>query len=116
MNSIKIILSILFMAAILASCGQKSGESLSLTTEIYCDHCKECESCKERVEKALKATPGVTSAEMKVDEKIIAVNYDGGKIDEQKIKEVIAQTGFDAGDVKADPTAYDNLDDCCKKK
>lgn len=115
MKTIKIICSIMFLAFIAASCGQ-SAKSASLKTEIYCDHCEECESCKARVETALKATPGVTSAEMKVSEKIIAVNYDGAKIDEQQIKEVIAQTGFDAGDVKADPAAYDNLDDCCKKK
>ena len=53
---------------------------------------------------------------MKVAEKSIAVTYDPSKINEQQIKMAIAKTGFAAGDVPADPTAYDNLDDCCKKK
>lgn len=115
MNSIKIICSLIFLIFFANSCTQQS-KSASLTTQIYCDHCNECESCKERVENALKATDGVKSAEMKVEEKIIAVDYDASKIDEQQIKQVIAKTGYDAGDVKADPAAYDQLDDCCKKK
>ena len=64
----------------------------------------------------MKAIEGITSVDMKVSEKTITVNYDASKIDEAKIKQAIAHTGFDAGDVKAEPGAYDNLDDCCKKK
>lgn len=115
MKPFKIIISIFCLAVIVTSCGSDA-KSVSLKTEIYCDHCQTCESCKGRVETALKAIDGVTSSEMKVNDKIILVNYDASKVDEKKIKEAIAQTGYDAGDVKADPTAYDNLDDCCKKK
>lgn len=115
MNSIKILISVFSLSIILSSCGQGE-KSLSVKTEIYCDHCETCESCKARVETALKGTDGVKSAEMKVSDKTISVSYDASKIDEQKIKQAIALTGFDAGDVKADPAAYDNLDDCCKKK
>lgn len=103
------------MAVALSSCGQKE-KSTTFTTEIYCDHCTDCESCKARVEKALLSNSAIKSADMKVNEKVIMVNYDPSKIDEQKIKQIIAKTGYSAGDVKADPTAYDNLDDCCKKK
>ena len=116
MKTFKLIISIFILSVVLTSCSQSGGKSVSLKTEIYCDHCEECESCKPRVENALKKVDGVESAEMKVNEKTIVVNYDPAKTDEQKIKEAIAQTGFDEADVKADATAYDNLDDCCKKK
>lgn len=115
MISIKLFFIAILSLFILSSCGQNE-KSASITTEIYCDHCAECESCKPRVEKALLTNPGIKTADMKVDEKVIVVNYDPSKVDEQKIKQIISKTGFSAGDVKADPDAYDNLDDCCKKK
>lgn len=37
------------------------------------------------------------------------------KTDLQTIKTNIAQFGFDADDLKADPIAYEKLDRCCKK-
>lgn len=118
MKKVHFILALITLSVFAFSCGQDkaAGTSVTLSTEIYCDHCEKCESCKERVEKALLATAGVNSANMKVAEKSIAVTYDPAKINEQQIKMAIAKTGFAAGDMAADPTAYDNLDDCCKKK
>ncbi len=117
MKKIPFVLLSFALSLVAFSCAQeKGGQALSLSTEIYCDHCQECESCKGRVEKALMSTAGINSADMKVAEKSIAVTYDPKKINEQQIKMAIAKTGFAAGDVPADPMAYDNLDDCCKKK
>ena len=117
MKKFHFVLAILALSVLAFSCGQEKGNSaLSLTTEIYCDHCEKCESCKDRVEKALRSTAGINTADMKVAEKTISVTYDAAKINEQQIKMAIAKTGFAAGDVPADPAAYDNLDDCCKKK
>lgn len=116
MKSLKILLSVISASIILISCGGDT-KTLSVKTQIYCnDGCETCPSCKPRVEKALLATEGIKSADMKVSDKTITVSYDAAKIDENKIKQIIALTGYDAGDVKADPAAYDNLDDCCKKK
>ena len=102
------------------SCAQNSGGSggkeLAVKTEISCDHCKECDSCEPRIVDALKSTTGVKSASLKLDNETILVNYDPNKIDANKIRQVIASTGFDADDVKADPAGYNALDDCCKKK
>lgn len=118
MKNIQLFLAVIALSAAAYSCGEAnaSGTTASFTTEIFCDHCQTCGSCKGRVEKALLATPGVTSADMKVAEKSIAVTYDAAKINEQQIKVAISKTGFSAGDVPADPAAYDNLDDCCKRK
>jgi copper chaperone CopZ len=102
------------------SCAQNAGGSggseLAVKTDISCDHCKACDSCEPRIVNALKATPGVKSASLKLDNETILVNYDPDKVDANKIRQVIASTGFDADDVKADPAGYDALEDCCKKK
>ena len=116
MNKLKILAAALLIAVVAVSCSESGGKSVTLATEIYCDHCQTCETCKPKVEKALTATEGVKSADMDVEKKSITVKYDESKIDEQKIKQVIALQGFPAGDMPADPTAYDNQDDCCKKK
>lgn len=118
MKKFQFLLILLSLSILAFSCGQEkaSGTAMTVTTEIFCDHCEKCESCKGRVEKALLATVGVNSANMNVAAKSIAVTYDPAKINEQQIKVAISKTGFAAGDVPADPMAYDNLDDCCKKK
>ena len=89
---------------------------MAVKTDISCDHCKECESCESRIVTALKTTPGVKSASLKLENETILIDYDPSKIDADKIRQVIASTGFDADDVKATPAGYDALDDCCKKK
>lgn len=119
MKQIQFFIAAIAFSALTYSCGEAnagSGTVAAFTTEIFCDHCEKCESCKGRVEKALLSTPGVTSADMQVSKKSIAVTYDAAKINEQQIKVAISKTGFSAGDVPADPAAYDNLDDCCKRK
>ena len=104
----------------LSGCAQNSsgsgGNELAVKTDISCDHCKACDSCEPRILNALKATPGVKSASLKLESETILVDYDPAKIDPGKIRQVIASTGFDADDVKADPAGYDELEDCCKKK
>lgn len=117
MKRIHLFIALIALSVAALSCGQEQkGTTASFNTEIFCDHCKVCGSCKGRVEKALLSTAGVFSADMKVDEKRISVNYDAAKINEQQIKVAISKTGFSAGDVPADPSAYDDLDDCCKRK
>lgn len=115
MKTLKFLAAALFLAVVAASCGESGAKTASISTEIYCDHLETCET-KAIVENKLKSTEGVKSAEINVSEKKINVTYDGSKTDEQKIKQAIAMTGFNADDVKADPNAYDQLDDCCKKK
>ncbi|MBK8831156.1 MAG: heavy-metal-associated domain-containing protein [Saprospiraceae bacterium] len=96
--------------------GAKGGNELAVKTDISCDHCKECDSCEPKIINALKATPGVKSASLKLENETILVNFDPSKIDADKIRQVIASTGFDADNVKATPEGYDGLEDCCKKK
>ena len=74
-----------------------------------------CESCKARIERALKSTDGIISANLNLDDKKVKVKYNPDKITADKIKTAIANTGYDADDVKKTPEAFNNLPHCCQK-
>lgn len=91
-------------------------KTVSIQTSIYCSHCKKCETCKARVENKVYELKGIRSVEMNVDKQTIVVVYNSKHVDEQKIKEQIAATGYDADDVKATAAQVAGLDDCCRKQ
>ncbi len=75
-----------------------------------------CEMCKERIEKNLALTKGIEKSDLNLeDQSNITVVYNPDKIDVAKIKQVIAETGYDADDVKAVKKSYEKLPNCCKK-
>ncbi len=75
-----------------------------------------CEMCKERIEKNLALTKGIEMSDLNLeDQSNITVVYNPDKIDVAKIKQVIAETGYDADDVKAVKKSYEKLPNCCKK-
>ena len=86
-----------------------------IKTMIYCDHCKSCESCGGRILKELYNESGIKSTSVEPKSNTITVVYDSRKISIEQIRQKISQMGFDADEVKADPTAVSKLDDCCKK-
>ena len=75
-----------------------------------------CESCKNRIEKALKATDGIVSANLNLDNKKIKVKYDPTKLSPDQIRAAIAGTGYDADGVKANADAFKALPPCCQAK
>ena len=75
-----------------------------------------CEMCKERIEKNLALTKGIEKSDLNLeDQSNITVVYNPDKIDVDKIRQVIAKTGYDADDVKAVKKSYDKLPSCCSK-
>ena len=74
-----------------------------------------CEMCKETIETALAYEKGVKKSNFDTGSHIVTVTYNSEKTSPDKIRLAISKAGYDADDVKADPKAYDKLDDCCKK-
>ncbi|HET8962889.1 MAG TPA: heavy-metal-associated domain-containing protein [Chitinophagales bacterium] len=74
-----------------------------------------CGSCETTLKTALSKVDGVKSVSLNVDNAVLTVKYDSNKADADKIRKAISLAGYDADDVKADPTAYENLHSCCKK-
>ncbi|MES2621621.1 MAG: heavy metal-associated domain-containing protein [Bacteroidota bacterium] len=75
-----------------------------------------CGSCKARIEKALASAEGVEAAVLNLNSKQVKVKYDPAKTSPEKLREVVAGTGYSADDVKANEEAFNKLPGCCKKQ
>lgn len=91
-------------------------EKVAVQTKIYCSHCDECGDCKPNITKHISALKGIEKVEMDTKKMTITVTYDTKQTNPAAIRTAISKSGYDADDVKADPTAYTALDGCCKKK
>ena len=113
MKAIPVIIILIVAAFTSARAGT---ETIVIKTSIYCDHCKECDSCGGKIEKDLGFDKGIRL--VKLDEKAmtLTITYNPKKTTPDEIRDRISKLGYDADDVKADPQAYNDLDDCCKKK
>jgi len=93
---------------------QKKTQKAVIKTTINCDHCKMCETCGDLLEKKLLKQPGVQMITLDEKAMTITVIYNSKKTDLPTIKTAISQLGYDADEVKADVSAYEKLDGCCK--
>ncbi len=75
----------------------------------------QCEQCKDRIERYLTREDGVQSVKVDYKKKTCKVVYLWDRTTLENIKTAIANVGYDAGDVTADPEAYKKLPTCCKK-
>lgn len=94
----------------------KTVQTAVIKTAIYCDHCKACETCGPKFNHALLREKGVQMVVLDDKAMTIKVTYNSKKTDLDKIKKAISRLGYDADDVKADPVAYQGLDECCRKE
>ncbi len=115
-NIIIIMLSVFSMSAQSTNGNKSTKKSITIHTKIYCDHCVKCESCKARVENKVYELKGIRLVEMNSKNETIHVIFNPKFVDEQKIKEQIASTGYDADDIKASQEQVAGLDDCCQKR
>jgi copper chaperone CopZ len=75
----------------------------------------QCEQCKDRIEKYLTREDGVLKVNVDYKKKITKVTYLVDRNNYENIKTAIANIGYDADDVTAEPEAYKRLPACCKK-
>jgi mercuric ion binding protein len=74
-----------------------------------------CEKCKDRIETYLKRYNGITAINVNYRSKETTVKYLTDRINIEEIKTAIANAGYDADDVPANPDSYTRLPVCCKK-
>ena len=101
-------LILVLSAGVNAAAKQKS-ETITIKTSAI------CESCKARIEKKLKATEGVEEAFLNLNNKKVKIKFDPTKTDADKLRLVIANSGYDADDVKKNAESFDKLPACCQK-
>ena len=75
----------------------------------------QCEMCKKRVEDYLKRFDGVSTVNVNFKRKETTVKYITDRTNEEVIKAAIANSGYDANEIQANPEAYKALPKCCKK-
>lgn len=75
----------------------------------------QCEMCKKKIETYLKRYDGASLINVNIKKKETTVKYLTDRINEEEIKTAIANAGYDAGDVSANPDSYKKLPICCKK-
>lgn len=75
----------------------------------------QCDMCKKKIETYLKRYDGVSMVTVNVKKKETTVKYLTDRINEEEVKTAIANAGYDAGDVEANPDSYKKLPACCKK-
>jgi copper chaperone CopZ len=75
----------------------------------------QCEKCKKRIEDYMKVEEGVLKTVVDFKQKRTTVTYLLDRTNLENIKTAIANCGYDAEDVKAEPDTYAKLPTCCKK-
>lgn len=75
----------------------------------------QCDMCKSRIEEYLMRMDGVTFVNVAVKKKEVTVKYLTDRTNEENIKAAIANAGYDAGEIAANPDSYKMLPKCCKK-
>lgn len=107
----KVFFSIMVLfAATSASAQVKAVQSVKISTPTI-----QCGMCKNKIETYLKRYDGVQTINVNVKRKETTVKYITDRVNEEEIKTAIANAGYDAADVAANPESYQKLPKCCKK-
>lgn len=75
----------------------------------------ECQMCKKRIEDYFRRERGVEYVNVNYYNKIVTVRYMPSQITPSYILTDIANLGYDADTVKANPDFYKRLPACCQK-
>lgn len=112
----KLLLSLVVFCyvAVSASAQQKAVVTTKISTPTV-----QCEMCKKTIEDLLKRYDGVLSVNVKLNKdstkRETVVKYLTDRINEETLKAAIANAGYDANEIAANPESYKALPKCCKK-
>ncbi|HWV65625.1 heavy-metal-associated domain-containing protein [Chitinophaga sp.] len=112
MRILKLVVLFLFagIGAAMAQQKQKAVETAKISTPTV-----QCESCKNRIERYMSHEEGVQSVKVDFKKHITTVKYYTDRTNIENIKTGIANVGYDADNVTANPESYAKLPTCCKK-
>ena len=92
-----------------------SAQTKALLTAKISTPTVQCDMCKENIETYLKRYDGVTYINVNVRRKETTVKYLTDRTNIEQIKTAIANAGYDADNIAANPDSYKQLPKCCKK-
>jgi copper chaperone CopZ len=109
----KAILMLAFVTGIVSvsnAQAKKTSETVTIKTPTV-----QCETCKQRIENYLAKEEGVFKAVVDYKRKTTKVSFYTDRTNLETVKTAIANAGYDADDVAANPDSYKKLPLCCKK-
>jgi mercuric ion binding protein len=116
MKRISNLLLLLAMLTTAAFANNAGTATITIKTQIYCDHCLQCGSCGANINDQVREhNKGIKKVKVDAKSNTITVQYDAAKTNAEQIRDAIANAGYDADDKKANPDAVAKLDGCCKK-
>ncbi|WP_143307350.1 heavy-metal-associated domain-containing protein [Chitinophaga vietnamensis] len=112
MRILKLVMLMLVVTVATAMAQQKQK---SLLTAKISTPTVQCESCKNRIERYMAQEEGVQSVKVDYKKHTATVKYWSDRTNIENIKTGIANAGYDADNVTANPESYAKLPTCCKK-
>ena len=100
--------SLLTFTFMILGCGEEPLKITVSTPTIQCG------MCQKNIESGLKKLNGISSSDVNLREKSTMISYYQGKTSVAEIEKKIADLGYQANDIPANPVAYENLPACCK--
>jgi periplasmic mercuric ion binding protein len=114
LKSLFLLFAVLLFSNISIAQENKSKGKAIIKTFFNCDHCAACETCGLKFKTEMLKIKGIKMYELDDKKMTFTVYFNPKKTDLQKIKVGISNLGFDADEIKANPEAYEKLDECCK--
>lgn len=112
MRIIKLVM-LLLVASVGVAMAQQKKKTL-LTAKISTPTVQ-CESCKNRIERYMSQEEGVESVKVDYKKHVTTIKYWDDRTNIENVKTGIANAGYDADNVTANPDSYAKLPTCCKK-
>ncbi|TCJ18998.1 copper chaperone [Flaviaesturariibacter flavus] len=106
----KLLFLLLVLAGLNASAQTKALQTVTIKLPTV-----QCEMAKGQIETYLKRYDGVNSVVVNVKKKEVVVKYLVDRVSDEDIKAAIANVGYDANEVTAEPDAVKRLPACCRK-
>jgi mercuric ion binding protein len=110
MKKLQLVLLLWIGFAGLVSAQQKTALTATIKTPTV-----QCQECKDRIERYMRHEEGIVKFTVDFKKKTATVTYLTDRTNIENIKALIANVGYDADDVTAEPDAYKRLPICCKK-
>ena len=95
--------------------GTTSAQTKLQVTAVIKTPTVQCEKCKDRIENYMKHEDGIVKINVDYKKKTATVTWRSDRTNIENIKTAIANVGYDADDVTAEPDSYKRLPTCCKK-
>lgn len=99
----------------LCSVGALSAQTKPIETVKIKTPTVQCNMCKSTIEKYLKRVDGVMTVNVHVKNKETTIKYITDRTNVEYLKAAIANAGYDANEIAANPESYQALPRCCKK-